>query len=94
MDSTVRTDLYFGLFRWHPAAEGRARVTLHDQPPRSIPDPQTGRHLRIATVEVSTPAICPACASRGGGGFVSFESDLRLAYACPHCRQLVWVAGA
>jgi hypothetical protein len=30
----------------------------------------------------------------GGGGYVSFVSDLRLAFACPSCRTLVWIAGA
>jgi len=24
---------------------------------------------------------------------VSFEGDLRMAYACPECRQFVWLAG-
>ena len=32
--------------------------------------------------------------STGSGGFVSFDGDLRMAYACPQCRELVWVAGA
>jgi hypothetical protein len=30
----------------------------------------------------------------GAGGFVSFEADLRMAYACPECRELVWLSGA
>jgi hypothetical protein len=59
-----------------------------------IPCPTTGRPLRIATIESETTAICPACASQGQGGFVSFDGDLRMAYACPQCRQLVWVQGA
>jgi hypothetical protein len=49
--------------------------------------------LRIATVDADTAAICPACAHRGQGGFVSFDGDLRMAYACPECRELVWVQG-
>jgi hypothetical protein len=28
------------------------------------------------------------------GGFVSFDGDLRMAYACPECRQFVWLTGA
>jgi hypothetical protein len=24
---------------------------------------------------------------------VSFVADLRMAYACPECRELVWLAG-
>ncbi len=27
-------------------------------------------------------------------GFVSFVGDLRLAYACPACLQIVWLPGA
>jgi len=44
-------------------------------------------------VDVGTPAICPECRSRGEGGFVSFVSDLRMVYACPACRRLVWMPG-
>jgi len=25
---------------------------------------------------------------------VSFDGDLRMAYACPQCRKLIWLAGA
>jgi hypothetical protein len=59
-----------------------------------IPCPTTGRPLRIATIEADTAAICAACGSQGQGGFVSFEGDLRMAYACPQCCRLVWVPGA
>jgi hypothetical protein len=59
-----------------------------------IPCPTTGRPLRIATIEADTAAICAACGSQGQGGFVSFDGDLRMAYACPQCCQLVWVQGA
>jgi hypothetical protein len=31
---------------------------------------------------------------QGDGGFVSFDGDLRIAYACPQCCQFVWLAGA
>jgi hypothetical protein len=30
----------------------------------------------------------------GHGGYVSFDGDLRMVYACPKCRQLVWLQGA
>lgn len=62
--------------------------------PSTIPCPTSGRQLRVSTIEAGTPAICPSCASQGMGGFVSFEGDLRMAYACPACRQLVWLTGA
>ena len=53
----------------------------------------TGRLLKVATVEVSEQSVCPACAQLGAGGFVSFVSDLRLAYACPSCLSMVWLSG-
>jgi hypothetical protein len=59
-----------------------------------IPCPTTGRPLRVATVEADTAAICPACQIQGHGGYVSFDADMRMAYACPQCRQLVWLMGA
>jgi hypothetical protein len=89
-----RTDLFHGLFAWHPADAGPAHITRRDAAPRTVPDPQSGRQLKIATIEVTDRAICPACAQLGAGGFVSFVSDLRLAYACPSCRTLVWLPGA
>ncbi len=61
--------------------------------PRTIPDPQTGRPVRVASVELSDRGVCPACAQLGAGGYVSFVSDLRLAFACPSCRQLIWITG-
>jgi hypothetical protein len=72
---------------------GRARLTRHPAPPRTLTDPQSGRPLAIATVEVAG-AICPSCEQRGEGGFVSFVADLRMVYACPACEALVWAAGA
>lgn len=89
----IRTDLYHGLFRWDAGVDGRPRVSRHAEGPTAIPCPTTGRALRVATLDVTAQAICPACASQGHGGFVSFDGDLRMAYACPQCRQLVWVAG-
>ena len=62
--------------------------------PRTIPCPETGRMLKVASVEVSDRSVCPACTQLGSGGYVSFVSDLRLAFACPSCRKLVWIAGA
>ena len=89
LDST----LYHGLFHRHADRDRPARLSRHEAPPAAIPCPTTGRPLRIATIDADTIAICPACALPGVGGFVSFVGDLRMAYACPECRQLVWVQG-
>jgi uncharacterized paraquat-inducible protein A len=86
--------LYHGLFQWHADANGGARVSRADSTPAMIPCPTTGRPLRVATIDAHTSAICPACASLGQGGFVSFDGDLRMAYACPQCRKLIWLAGS
>jgi hypothetical protein len=86
--------LYHGLFNWNGTADGRSWVSRHPSSPGVVPCPTTGRPLRVATLDAGTDAICPACGSAGRGGFVSFEGDLRMAYACPQCRQLVWLAGA
>jgi hypothetical protein len=88
------SDFYHGLFRSHTGADGRTHLMRHEAGPARIPCPTTGRPLRVATIDANTAAICPACASHGQGGFVSFDGDLRMAYACPECRQLVWVEGA
>jgi hypothetical protein len=91
---TQGPDLYFGVFQRQVAAGGAAaRLTRHATAPSSIPGPD-GRPLRISTIQASTRAICPACASVGDGGFVSFEDDLRLAYACPECCRFVWIRGS
>ena len=92
-DSDTRTDLYHGLFLWHTGGDGRPHVSRHQASPASIPCPTTGRALRIATIDAEAAAICPSCSLQGHGGFVSFVGDLRMAYACPQCRQLVWLAG-
>ncbi len=94
MTSHTRTDLFHGLFRWHPAAAGPPRITRYDAAPRTVPDPESGRLLKVASLEVADRAICPACAQPASGGYVSFVSDLRLAYACPSCLALVWLRGA
>ncbi len=89
-----RTDLFHGLFVWHRGEEGVGMLARRSDAPRAVPDPHTGRPLKVATVELSDRAVCPACTQLGAGGYVSFESDLRLAFACPNCRKLVWIAGA
>ena len=85
-------DPFFGDFTQADGDVG-SRLSRGPQAPATLPDPRTGRHLRIATIEVSG-AICPACSRHGEGGFVTFVSDLRLAFACPNCQTFVWVAGA
>ena len=89
-----RTDLYHGLFRWEQPSVGEPQLSRHASAPASIPDPTSGRLLHVATVDASTRAICPSCATPGAGGFVSFVQDLRLVYACPSCQELVWLPGA
>jgi hypothetical protein len=89
-----RTDLFHGLFELLPGTHGRGRLASNAAAPRAIPDPQTGRPLRVASLELSDRTVCPACTELGSGGYVSFVSDLRLAFACPSCRKLVWIAGA
>jgi hypothetical protein len=93
-DTRDRTDLYHGLFRWHTGDNGRPLVSHHAAGPASIPCPTTGHLLRVSTLDAEAAAICPECAHYGQGGFVSFDGDLRMAYACPGCRQLVWLSGA
>ena len=92
MDST-RADLFHGLFELVPGSHGRGRLASRAAAPRTIPDPQTGRPVQIASIEVSDHGVCPACARRGAGGYVSFVADLRLAFACPDCCKLTWIAG-
>lgn len=91
---TFRTDLYYGLFRWERTATGQPHVSCHSGAPATIPDPESGRLLRVATVDARAPGICPACTATGQGGYVSFVQDLRLAYACPSCERLIWINGA
>ena len=89
-----RTDLFHGLFDLLPGAHGHGKLASSAAAPRAIPDPQTGRPLRVASLELSDRTVCPACTQLGSGGYVSFVADLRLAFACPSCRKLVWIAGA
>jgi hypothetical protein len=88
------TDLFHGLFELLPGAHGRGTLASRAAAPRAIPDPQTGRPLRVASLELSDRTVCPSCTQLGSGGYVSFVADLRLAFACPSCRKLVWIAGA
>jgi hypothetical protein len=90
----TRSDLYHGLFLWERPSNGQAQLSRHASAPAVIPDPDSGRLLKIATLDAHTRAICPSCAHPGQGGYVSFVQDLRLAYACPSCLQLVWLPGA
>lgn len=90
--STTRSDPFHGVFRLDQL-NGQVQLLVSQQAPASIPDPN-GRLLRIATVDARARAICPSCEATAHGGFLSFVQDLRLAYACPSCRQLVWLNGA
>jgi hypothetical protein len=94
MDTLSPADLFHGLFELRTHQHGEPRLTPNAAAPRSIPDPQTGRPLKVASLELSDRSVCPSCTQLGAGGYVSFVSDLRLAFACPSCRKLVWVAGA
>ena len=89
MQHVAAQDPFHGVF----IQTSESRLGRHPQHPATIPDPNTGRALAIATVELSG-AICPSCNHRGEGGFVSFVADLRLVFACPNCRRLVWISGA
>jgi hypothetical protein len=90
----VSAHLFHGLFELNDTTHGKLRLASTVPGPRAIPDPQTGRPLKVASVELSDRGICPACTQLGSGGYVSFEADMRLAFACPSCRKLVWIAGA
>lgn len=87
-------DLFHGLFELRTTGPGQPRLTSRPAAPASVPDPQTGRPLKVAAVELSERSVCPACTQLGAGGYVSFVADLRLAFACPSCLKLVWIAGA
>jgi hypothetical protein len=90
--SFLPQDPYQGVFSSTTTNEGRVELRRHPHGPPSLIDPLTGRALRIATVEVSGGAICPACAQHSDGGFVSFVADARMVYACPACRKLIWLS--
>jgi hypothetical protein len=92
-NDAMPSELYHGVFSLEPLADGQHRLARHPSAPMMMPDPH-GRLLHIATVDSKASAICPSCETPGQGGFVSFVQDLRLVYACPSCRQLVWLQGA
>lgn len=77
----------------HNPVAGRSRLDRHPHAPSSLTDPETGRRLAIATVEIAG-AICPSCEQHAHGGFVSFVADLRMVFACPRCEEMIWVRGA
>ena len=88
------SDAFHGLFELRTTPHGGRQLASASVRPSTVPDPQTGRPLKIASVEVSESGVCPACTQPGTGGYVSFVADLRLAFACPSCEKLVWIAGA
>ena len=90
----MTSDAFFGLFEFERRTGDAARRLVIRQHTGTVPCPQTGHPLKVASVEVSDRSVCPACAQLGAGGYITFESDLRLAFACPSCRKLVWMAGA
>jgi len=94
MDRPSRSDIFHGLFVLRARDAGGVRLESNAAAPATIPDPETGRPLKIASVELSDRGICPSCTQLGTGGYVSFVADMRLAFACPSCLTLVWVAGA
>jgi hypothetical protein len=82
-----------GLFELLNVASGPRAPVFRRSAPSAIADPQTGRLLKIASIEISDRAVCPACTRLGAGAYVSFVSDLRLVFACASCRELVWLTG-
>lgn len=85
------SDLFHGLFK-RIEHQGEPSLVPDGDRPTAIPCPTTGRALKVATIDHHTQAVCPGCLEIGQGAFVSFVSDLRMAYACPKCNQFVWVA--
>jgi hypothetical protein len=94
MDTNRPHDLFHGLFEYHPTPNGTLRLQRSARTPAAVPDPDTGLPLKVAHLEVTDRAVCPACTQLGSGGYVSFISDMRLAFACPACRKLIWTRGA
>jgi hypothetical protein len=90
---TPLTDAFYSLFDSQTTVPGRPSRSVRGDQPRELPDPQTGRPLQVANVEHTDRTICPSCAQLGSGAYVSFVSDLRLAFACPSCRTLTFTAG-
>lgn len=84
--------LFQGLLR-REVRDGEPFLTAPSPRPGTLPCPTTGRALRIAAIDDKTRAFCPGCQTPGHGAFISFVNDLRMAYACPKCEQLVWQDG-
>ncbi|MGE3512216.1 MAG: hypothetical protein AB7N65_25415 [Vicinamibacterales bacterium] len=84
---------FHGLFHLRMTEDGVPHVVPAMRSPGVVPCPTTGRPLKVSTLEAQAQAICPRCSTAGRGGYVSFVGDLRMAYACPECRDLVWLAG-
>src|ERR1041385_789066 len=82
MDRVTR-DFFHALFELRTGTHGRPLATSNSRAPETIPDPETGRPLKVASLELSERGICPACTHSGAGAYVSFVADLRLAFACP-----------
>ena len=62
------TDLFHGLFVLHYGDNGAGRLARHAAAPRVVPDPHTGHPLKVAALELSERAVCPACTQLGAGG--------------------------
>jgi hypothetical protein len=92
-ESPVSSSQFHTLFQRHELSTGECLSFPRPDAPRTVADP-SGRLLKIATVDAQAVAICPACETKARGAFVSFVQDLRLAYACPTCQDLVWLRGA
>jgi hypothetical protein len=84
---------FHGLFELGVRENGHPAVVHAPAGPMTLPCPSSGRSLRVATLQPESQAICPRCEAEGHGGFVTFVGDLRMVYACPACRELVWLAG-
>jgi hypothetical protein len=93
MTNLTHLTVFHGVFQVEQQPNGQTELARHANAPASIPGPE-GRLLKIATVDARAQAICPSCQTAAKGGFVSFVQDLRIAYACPSCRQMVWLNGA
>ena len=88
----VTVPLFHGLLT-RVVTGGEPTLSAAPEAPRTLPCPTTGRPLAIAAIDTNSQALCPRCLTAGRGAFISFVSDLRLAYACPSCEELVWGEG-
>ena len=88
---TLSTIAHGLLNRQH--RDGEPYLTASTPRPGSVPCPTTGRALTISSIDGDSRAFCAGCRAPGQGAFISFVNDLRMAYACPKCDQLVWSNG-